>query len=143
MIQAQGLALHDSHAEILAIRGFNRFPIFSPIKVNRRFLLDEIIKVQNDGSYQSPWLVSCEAAENNFLFRFNVNAIFLFISGTPCGDASLDLLGEDPDNAAPWTRPEGITAPSALHGHEYIWEHGKVRFKPGTPLPDIVIDNFV
>jgi hypothetical protein len=83
--------------------------------------------------------VSCEGAENEFLFNFNANAIFLFISGTPCGDASLDLLAEDPHNATPWTRPEGIIAPRSLHGHEYIWERGKVRFKPGTPLRDILL----
>jgi hypothetical protein len=87
--------------------------------------------VQNDDCYQSPWLVSCQGTETEFLFRFNANAIFLFISGTPCGDASLDLLAEDPDNATPWTRPQGTITPSSLRGHEYIWERGKVRFKPG------------
>ena len=137
MIQAQGLALHDSHAEILVIRGFNRFLIsLSHNNLNCRFLLDEISRLKNDNFYQSPWLVSCEATQREFLFDFNVNAIFLFVSGTPCGDASLDLLSQNSNNAIPWTRPEGATAPSSLHGHEYIWERGKVRSKPGTCYHD-------
>jgi hypothetical protein len=63
-------------------------------------------------------------------YSLNASGIYLFVSGTPCGDASLDLLAEDPVNSVPWTmRVEDRSI--HYHGHEYIWERGKVRFKPG------------
>ena len=65
-------------------------------------------------------------------FSFLASTIFLFISGTPCGDASLDLLAANHDNAIPWTTPSEAENAGSFHGHEYIWERGKVRFKPGT-----------
>jgi len=44
VIQAQGLALHDSHAEILAIRGFNRFLIFSSIRLTADSSLTKLLE---------------------------------------------------------------------------------------------------
>jgi len=131
--QAQGLALHDSHAEILAVRGFNRL-FFRFQADSYRFLLDEVIKLQKDESYQSPWL-SQIATEGDRIerFTFSASSIFLFISGPPCGDASLDLLAEDPDNAIPWARPTE-SEPVNFRGHEFIWERGNVRSKPGSTL---------
>jgi len=116
VLLANGLALHDSHAEILAIRGFNRF------------LLDELGRIDNDEDYESSWLKK-DTVE--YPYRFTGSDIYLFVSGTPCGDASLDLLAEDPNNAVPWTLPEGSSQPEIIRGHEYVWQHGKVRFKPG------------
>jgi hypothetical protein len=43
----------------------------------------------------------------------------------------LDLLAENPDNVIPWTVPAGSEMPTSFRGHEYIWERGRVRFKPG------------
>lgn len=99
---------------------------------NSRFLLDEVTKFQSDESYQSNWLKRHPLAGQQVpSFSFLASSIFLFISGTPCGDASLDLLAEDPHNAIPWTTTGESENPDSFRGHEYIWERGKVRFKPG------------
>jgi tRNA-specific adenosine deaminase 1 len=129
VVKAKGLALHDSHAEILAIRGFNRFApsLHELIPI---FLLDEVIKLQDDDTYDSTWVTRITDGTGP-QFKFSASSIYLFISGPPCGDASLDLLAEDPDNAIPWTTPTS-SEENCLHGHEYIWERGKVRFKPGN-----------
>ena len=72
-------------------------------------------------------------------FRFTGIGIYLFISGAPCGDACLDLLSANPDNAIPWSVRPGDDM-TLLHGHEYLWERAKVRLKPGTrPLTNSVI----
>lgn len=73
--------------------------------------------------------------DNASLFTFNVCKIFLFVSGTPCGDACLDLLAEDPANATPWTLKAEVEDAKIFRGHEYLWERGKVRFKPGNSRP--------
>ena len=91
------------------------------------------MKIRNDSSYRSKWLdKNTDGALNRPLFVFQATKIYLFVSATPCGDASLDLLAEDPAYAIPWTRPSQSDTVVNLHGHEYIWERGKVRFKPGV-----------
>jgi hypothetical protein len=108
--------------------------LFSPPRTltNSRFLLDEVIKLQSNEFYQSNWLKRHPlAGQQAPSFSFLASSIFLFISGAPCGDASLDLLAEDPHNAIPWTTASESENPDGFRGHEYIWERGKVRFKPG------------
>ena len=108
------------------------------ILTHSRFLLDEAARLQNNGGYESPW-IKPRSGENIVAshpqpYMLSASAIYLFVSGTPCGDASLDLLAEDPLNAVPWTMRVEDEGNVHFHGHEYIWERGKVRFKPGMAV---------
>jgi hypothetical protein len=95
--------------------------------------MDELLRLQSEPDYESPWLANNPNANEHGDTRrltFQGKEIFLFISGAPCGDASLDTLSEHPENSVPWTiRPEDSM--DVLHGHEYLWLRGKVRLKPG------------
>lgn len=132
MTQAGGLALHDLHAEVLVVRGFNRWLVHIS-NLTFRFLLDELTRIYDDNTYQSPWLIREDIDEENSRSAFSLTAekICLFVTGTPCGDASLDLLAELPQNSTPWIASTDSERIGGLRGHEYIWERGKVRFKPG------------
>jgi hypothetical protein len=90
--------------------------------------------LEASSTYQSSFLQKYlpNQRDDGIQFKFVGRKISLFVSSTPCGDACLDILSEDPNKAEPWRRPEGAEVPSNLHGHEYIWERGKVRFKPGN-----------
>jgi hypothetical protein len=112
--------------------------VYSIELIISRFLLNELGRIQNDISYESMWLRRCldkDASDNGRAFALNASAIYLFISGTPCGDASIDLLASNAKYSTPWTmRPGDEEANLPFRGHEYLWEKGKVRFKPGIFL---------
>ncbi|KAK5938613.1 hypothetical protein PMZ80_008803 [Knufia obscura] len=83
--RCNGLVLHDCHAEILALRGLNRW------------LLSEIECLLRDTGYQSQWLETTHSSADEstslppFRFRQGVE-ISLFSTEAPCGDASMELL---------------------------------------------------
>jgi tRNA-specific adenosine deaminase 1 len=129
--KCNGTVLHDCHAEILALRGFNRW------------LLAEIERML-EGRYESKWLGWCESAldfESNhknskpFVLRPNVS-IHLFSTEAPCGDASMGLLigskGEEDNEAWPEPAPETLSLSNStpLHGRGYFSLLGTVRRKP-------------
>ena len=92
-----------------------------------RFLLDEVARLQEDTSYESCWLQRTHGqGQDTAPFALRASGISLFISGTPCGDASLDLLAEQPEYAVPWTARTEDESRGHYRGHEYIWETGKV-----------------
>lgn len=82
IVRSNGKIVHDSHAEILAVRGFNVF------------LLNEMINIKNGKN--SRYLL--ETVENRggadtLKYRWNSQwSLALFISSLPCGDASMDLM---------------------------------------------------
>lgn len=90
------------------------------------------MRIQEDAFYHSQFLSRDTARDDTLRFKFTSSKICLFISSAPCGDACLDILGETPAKAEPWIRPKENDIPKHLHGHEYIWERGRVRFKPGN-----------
>jgi hypothetical protein len=97
------------------------------------------MQIRGDGSYESPWLSKFSDEDGTTVkFSFNAKSIYLFASGPPCGDACLDILANMPENAVPWERPTTDDTGKVLHGHEYLWEKGRVRIKPGSRplLPD-------
>ena len=135
--KCNGTVLHDCHAEILALRGFNRW------------LLAEIERVL-EGGYESKWLgwrdehQDCENAPDvesshmnlkPFFLRPNVS-IHLFSTEAPCGDASMGLLigskGEEDSEAWPEPAPETLSSSNStpLHGRGYFSLLGTVRRKP-------------
>ncbi|KAI1379991.1 adenosine deaminase/editase [Hypoxylon crocopeplum] len=126
--QAQGNVLHDWHAEVLAIRAFNRF------------VLDECHAVVNGpGSEFLRWRTpeeiaagtytdSCQSGEGRdevgngeekggdrgkgelwhgqpFTWREDIR-LHMYCSEAPCGDASMELIMASQEDATPWDVPE-------------------------------------
>ena len=128
--KCQGLVLHDSHAEILALRGFNHW------------LLREVQAILTDAAYQSPFLEAAfEPSAANYHqhdlpisqapFRLKSHvSIHFFTTEAPCGDASMEILMESlpTGEAQPW--PTDQTTLSALQGRGHFSMLGYVRRKP-------------
>ncbi|GAB1311673.1 hypothetical protein MFIFM68171_01883 [Madurella fahalii] len=113
--QANGVALHDWHAEVLAIRAFNRF------------ILDECRRLAQDSTAQSEFLrrrtdaeLSSPSSSNGtwhaqpFTWREGLT-LHMYCSEAPCGDASMELIISSQEDATPWTTPaaSAATSPSA------------------------------
>ncbi|KAJ4415203.1 hypothetical protein N0V85_002821 [Neurospora sp. IMI 360204] len=145
--QANGVAIHDWHAEILAIRAFNRF------------VLEECkrLALEGDGVSQSEFIYRRTTAqhENNeqqgttnvwqgqpFAWREDVS-LYMYCSEAPCGDASMELIMAAQDDASPWEIPSptpgdlptqtpalASTDDTPLPGRAYFSQLGIVRRKP-------------
>lgn len=128
--QANGTVLHDWHAEILAVRAFNRFLIYecategdtlSPSRYVRQRRVDEI----------------CESFPQPFELEAGVS-IYMYCSEAPCGDASMELIMQAQDDPTPWEIPLGnhdiSEQKDELKGRGYFSELGVVRRKPGELL---------
>lgn len=115
LIQAQGRLLHDSHAEILALRAFNHF------------LLQESARLIGNQDEESRYLIKASIESVPFQIRPCIN-IHMYCSEAPCGDASMELIMQKQNDATPWTAPR----PSqGLQGRGNFSELGVVRRKPG------------
>ncbi|KZV71413.1 hypothetical protein PENSPDRAFT_577733 [Peniophora sp. CONT] len=117
-LPACGDALHDSHAEVIARRGFIRW------------LLEEIRRDQQ--SIPSEWLSG--SGESGYALRDDVH-VYLYVSTVPCGDASTRMLAaqQDPTTAvlkdsSAW--PD-LAAGSASRGRDNYARLGVLRTKPG------------
>lgn len=130
--QAGGLVLHDWHAEVLAIRAFNRF------------LLDECLELAVCLNISSSVLRRREAREISnskglqpFTIRENLQ-IHMYCSEAPCGDASMELVMNTQQDATPWPLAVPVAVAEgdlqSLPGREYFSELGIVRRKPCTSL---------
>ncbi|KAI0311147.1 adenosine deaminase/editase [Amylostereum chailletii] len=114
----RGDALHDSHAEVIARRGFVRW------------IMEEIGRAA--AGMTSLWLMRGE--DGRFTLRQDVH-LYLYVSTPPCGDASTRLLAsvQDPEMAAikdasPWPVLEpGIPS----RGRDDYSRLGVLRTKPG------------
>jgi tRNA-specific adenosine deaminase 1 len=117
-IQAlDGNVVHDSHAEILALRAFNRF------------LLDQSALLCADPSADNI-LLSTSAQQ-----PFTINpqtTIHMYCSEAPCGDASMELTMAQQDDQSPWTSTAEVD-PDELFGRGYFGTLGVVRRKPARP----------
>ncbi|KAL3426575.1 tRNA-specific adenosine deaminase [Phlyctema vagabunda] len=153
--QAKGLVLHDWHAEILAIRSFNRF------------LLEECHALARSGKQTSEYVrlrTAAEQSETHYQpFALNDGIqLHMYCSEAPCGDASMELTMASQEDSSPWIlpshKPETKSTPSSisgavsptslteasrlenlttststLHGRGYFSELGIVRRKPSRP----------
>jgi tRNA-specific adenosine deaminase 1 len=132
--QAQGVVLHDCHAEIISIRAFNRF------------LIQECAILTQDNPASSPWIRRLRPGEMSeyfqqpFAFEENVT-IYFYSSEAPCGDASMELTMLAQEDATPWETPSSAaeqlevgTSGPTLMGRGYFSDLGVVRRKPGLFL---------
>ncbi|OCT53125.1 tRNA-specific adenosine deaminase [Cladophialophora carrionii] len=130
MPKCKGLVLHDSHAEVLALRGLNHW------------LLSEVRAMLQVPAYQSPYLEFCQRQttltdeedsgqleEPPFKIKDNI-AIYFFTTEAPCGDASMEILIESfPSSAAaPW--PVDGQGDMQLLGRGHFSLLGYTRRKP-------------
>ncbi|KAK9446397.1 adenosine deaminase/editase [Limtongia smithiae] len=116
VVTACGGVLHDCHAEILAIRGFNRY------------LIDECTRLIHHPNYISPCVNRPNLDDPT---RFDIDEhckIVLLATEIPCGDASMEQLGAGAKENWSFT-PAVDTMP--LRGRSYFSELGAVRTKPG------------
>ncbi len=127
--QAAGCVLHDWHAEIIAMRAFNRF------------LLEEcLLLAQNPGELESSCLIRprdfAEISETSetggfqpFTIRENVK-IYMYCSEAPCGDASMELVMQAQDDPTPWPIDSLSLESKHLKGRAHFSVLGIVRRKP-------------
>lgn len=125
---AGGVTLHDWHAEVLALRAFNRFLI-----QECSILLEGL---------SSPWVTRQRDSHdaNTLSPPFSVTdgvEIHMYCSEAPCGDASMELVMEDQDDSTPWTVVTSSvdtgrehSESHALRGRGYFSQLGAVRTKP-------------
>jgi tRNA-specific adenosine deaminase 1 len=140
---AHGNILHDWHAEVLAIRAFNRF------------LLDQCLLISTPPYPPSEWIRQRPTSEHSehqhhpFTVCEDVQ-IHMYCSEAPCGDASMELVMDAQEDATPWTSPPPTisavpsdttnspdstteAAISALRGRSNFSALGLVRLKPSRP----------
>ena len=129
---AHGNILHDWHAEILAIRSFNRF------------LLEECLLLSAPPHTPSRFIrqrANHEPEHPPFTIKEEVD-IYMYCSEAPCGDASMELVMEAQEDSTPWTTPPplihdttGLSTPqtTALRGRSHFSHLGAVRLKPSRP----------
>lgn len=115
-----GCVLHDWHAEILAIRAFNRF------------LVDECADLAAGTLGKgSKWLQWRRDAQQQQPFELQPNvSIHMYCSEAPCGDASMELTMAKQEDATPW---ESNDATEELLGRGHFSRLGRVRRKPSRP----------
>jgi tRNA-specific adenosine deaminase 1 len=138
---ASGIILHDTHAEVLAIRSFNVF------------LMRECSHLLDQPGNRSKWVYQRHAGEKTqmipqaFGIREDVK-IWMYGSEAPCGDASVEVLMRGMDDITPWERKPAETSKEVtksaaqtdqgevdvMMGRGYFGELGKVRRKPGNHL---------
>ncbi|CAO2653176.1 Nn.00g025870.m01.CDS01 [Neocucurbitaria sp. VM-36] len=137
---AHGNILHDWHAEVLAIRAFNRY------------LLDQCLLLSTPPYPTSDFLRQRSSDEqagleqHPFAVRDGVS-IHMYCSEAPCGDASMELVMDAQEDATPWTSapptvasasassPDitGVVEEAALRGRSNFSVLGAVRCKPSRP----------
>lgn len=141
--ESNGIGIHDWHAEILAIRTFNRF------------LLDECGSLLRDG-VESDIVRRTEIVPSSqngvhvkpFEIRDDVK-LHMYCSEAPCGDASMELTMALQEDDSPWETPVSgtpdpesdseSTPKASLLGRGHFSKLGIVRRKPGRPDAPVTV----
>uniref|UniRef100_L2FNF8 tRNA-specific adenosine deaminase n=1 Tax=Colletotrichum fructicola (strain Nara gc5) TaxID=1213859 RepID=L2FNF8_COLFN len=120
--QAKGNALHDWHAEVLAIRAFNRHLLDEC----RQLLSGEPSLVRRREHHE----ISPDAPQP-FAIQDGV-ALHMYCTEAPCGDASMELTMAAQEDASPWDMPAAAPSEDAgtLPGRAYFSRLGVGRRKP-------------
>lgn len=132
--QANGNVLHDWHAEVLAIRGFNRWILEECellAKLGRggegkwvEWTTEDMHTVQQSDPTPNP--------RPPFKLKADVQ-IHMFCSQAPCGDASMELTMASQEDATPWTNAAPSSNPDDMIGRGHFDRLGVVRRKPARP----------
>jgi tRNA-specific adenosine deaminase 1 len=134
VVQAKGNVLHDWHAEVLAIRGFNRWILEE---------CEDLARLGRGGKGQwVEWTVEDTNAVRQidsppsprppFRLRRDVQ-IHIFCSQAPCGDASMELTMALQQDATPWANAAPSARPEDMIGRGHFDRLGIVRRKPARP----------
>jgi len=150
---AKGNVLHDSHAEILAIRAFNRFlldhcaGIIGGSQTSHQSTFLELVSDNNLTTAPGesipviypPHATTTAAVLPHRRYPFQIKEsvrIHMYCSEAPCGDASMELIMSQQDDATPWNLPvssEDAGDSATLYGRGYFGQLGVVRRKPSRP----------
>ena len=128
---AGGFVLHDWHAEVLALRAFNRFLIRECHDMAKSpEATSGIIRRRSEND------TSAGRGLQPFTLHEHIK-IYMYCSEAPCGDASMELTMNAQDDATPWPIPSedasGIDeSTETLKGRGYFSQLGIVRRKPCT-----------
>lgn len=119
---SKGRTLHDWHAEVVALRGFNHYLLKEcHAMVNSPLATSHVLRKR-----------AVEELSKSDFQPFAINddiQIYMYCSEAPCGDASMELIMAAQDDATPWTKP-AQSSDSAMTGRGYFSELGVVRRKP-------------
>ncbi|XXH03154.1 Nascent polypeptide-associated complex subunit beta [Hypoxylon texense] len=152
--QAQGNVLHDWHAEVLAIRAFNRF-VLDECKAMLQGRSSEFLRLRSTDEVTAGAGAQGQGRGWNgqpFAWKDGYR-LHMYCSEAPCGDASMELIMASQEDATPWDIPPTTTtttttatiadptatAPTtaspepALPGRAYFSQLGVVRRKPARP----------
>ncbi len=146
--RARGNVLHDWHAEVLAIRAFNRFlleecrhlalggPGMSSPFLRRR-TAGEIRRSGGSGRGDSEIMTTTTTADDEggwhaqpFAWREDV-ALHMYCSEAPCGDASMELTMAAQADASPWDIPSPPSPPPPSRPRPSLSSPSQ----PGVPSP--------
>jgi tRNA-specific adenosine deaminase 1 len=150
---AKGSVLHDWHAEVLAIRAFNRWVLDECLELagkgredeegqwvrrrRKRIRLDDERADQggheNDSQQEVVYQDAVQAPrpEHDPPFELHPDIrIHMYISEAPCGDASMELTMSAQEDSTPWTDNPPM---DELLGRGNFDRLGVVRRKPARP----------
>ena len=118
---AKGNILHDWHAEILAIRAFNRFLLDQCLLISTPpFSASDYIRRRSTEEYS-------DYEQQPFSIRDNIS-IHMYCSEAPCGDASMELVMDAQEDPTPWVSdPSTVSTPRGRSNFSLL---GIVRCKP-------------
>jgi len=132
--QAKGNVLHDWHAEVLAIRGFNSW------------ILEECALLAQLGREGEGQWIEWSGRDTHGVQQLDPGSvpwppfklkpdvqIHMFCSQAPCGDASMELTMASQEDATPWANAAPSANPDDMIGRGHFDRLGVVRRKPARP----------
>lgn len=123
---SHGTIVHDLHAEILALRCFNRLLIKEVGRLAEGF---ESALIEKGGGGECGGGDS-GGKNNTYRLRPAVR-LALFVTEPPCGDCSMSYTQSQAHDSTPWT--DSTSTQSLLRGRNLFYVAGAVRTKPGRP----------
>jgi tRNA-specific adenosine deaminase 1 len=132
--QANGNVLHDWHAEILAIRGFNRW-ILEECELLAQLGREETgqwVEWTAEDTQEAQQIHASPTSRPPFKLKPDVQ-IHMFCSQAPCGDASMELTMASQADATPWANAAPSSKPEDMIGRGHFDRLGVVRRKPARP----------
>ncbi|OQO03109.1 hypothetical protein B0A48_11364 [Cryoendolithus antarcticus] len=143
LAQAKGNVLHDWHAEILAIRGFNRWILEECLELARAgrekqagewvaWRRAPTLQHETEREPDTTPVTEADRATQPFTLGPQIS-IHMYVSQAPCGDASMELLMSRQPSSEPWTHAAPSADPDDMLGRGHFDQLGVVRRKPSRP----------